>query len=145
MPTISQSFSADHAACDEALATAEEAVQASTWDKAAVFFKTFNMLMERHFNAEETVLFPAFERATGMAGGPPAVMRMEHAQIRGLLGQMQQAVKTQDQDAYLGASETLLILMQQHNMKEEHILYPMCDQHVSNAAEAVAALEVTLR
>ena len=31
-----------------------------------------------------------------------------------------------------GIADTLLIMMQQHNMKEENILYPMCDQHLSN-------------
>ena len=35
-------------------------------------------------------------------------------------------------DEYAGNAETLLIMMQQHNMKEENILYPMCDQHLGN-------------
>ncbi len=33
----------------------------------------------------------------------------------------------QDTGRYLGFSETLLIMMQQHNLKEESILYPMAD------------------
>ena len=36
---------------------------------------------------------------------------------------------------YFGIAETLLIMMQQHNMKEENILYPMCDQHLAEEAE----------
>ena len=31
------------------------------------------------------------------------------------------------------------MLMQQHNMKEENILYPMCDQSLGAEAERVAA------
>ena len=38
---------------------------------------------------------------------------------------------------YLGQAETLLIMMQQHNMKEENILYPMCDQHLTEELPAV--------
>lgn len=75
-------------------------------------------------------MFPAFEAATGMTQGPTQVMRMEHRQMRGLMAQMQQAWAERDGEAFAGAAETLLILMQQHNMKEENILYPMCDQHV---------------
>jgi iron-sulfur cluster repair protein YtfE (RIC family) len=30
-----------------------------------------------------------------------------------------------------GNAETLLIMMQQHNVKEENVLYPMCDQHLT--------------
>jgi iron-sulfur cluster repair protein YtfE (RIC family) len=36
-----------------------------------------------------------------------------------------------DRDEILEVGETLLILMQQHNMKEEGILYPMVDQHLA--------------
>jgi hemerythrin-like domain-containing protein len=37
-----------------------------------------------------------------------------------------------DQEQYLGLAETLLILMQQHNAKEEQILYPMSDNLLSH-------------
>ncbi|TRZ68118.1 MAG: hemerythrin domain-containing protein, partial [Rhodocyclaceae bacterium] len=35
-------------------------------------------------------------------------------------------------------AETLLILMQQHNMKEENILYPMCDQALAAQVEQLS-------
>ena len=41
---------------------------------------------------------------------------------------MANAVDKKDVDDYLGFSETLLIIMQQHNVKEEQVLYPMADQ-----------------
>ena len=47
--------------------------------------------------------------------------------------------------AYLGVAETLLIMMQQHNMKEENVLYPMCDQHLAaEMAQVVQRLETEL-
>ena len=45
----------------------------------------------------------------------------------------------QDADAYSGEAETLLIMMQQHNMKEENMLYPMCDQRLTDQTEALLA------
>ena len=91
---------------------------------------TFLSEMERHFLMEETVLFPTFEDISGMRQGPTQVMRMEHPQMRSLLARMSDAVTRMDRDEILEVGETLLILMQQHNMKEEGILYPMVDQHL---------------
>jgi hemerythrin-like domain-containing protein len=83
------------------------------------------------------VLFPAFEQRTGMSMGPTQVMRMEHVQMRELFDAMADAVKQQDRDEFLGQAETLLVMMQQHNMKEEQILYRMADQMLSAEMEEV--------
>jgi hemerythrin-like domain-containing protein len=84
--------------------------------------------MEQHFAMEEEAMFPAFEERTGMSMGPTQVMRSEHVQMRELFQGMDNAVRARDADDYLGQSETLLMMMQQHNLKEEQILYPMADQ-----------------
>jgi hemerythrin-like domain-containing protein len=65
------------------------------------------------------------------------MMRYEHEQMRSLLGQLAAACAAKDRDSYAGVAETLLMLMQQHNMKEENILYPMCDQALGARAEQV--------
>ena len=57
-------------------------------------------------------------------------MRMEHQQMRGLLAQIEDAIERQDTDTVLEGWETLMILMQQHNLKEGCILYPIADQHL---------------
>ena len=77
------------------------------------------------------MLFPAFERATGMRDiGPTAVMRMEHQQIHRTLDEIHQKVRVQDPDS--DALEAQLIsVLTQHNQKEENILYPGIDQMVS--------------
>jgi hemerythrin-like domain-containing protein len=77
---------------------------------------------------EERVLFPGFEAKTGQTMGPTQVMRAEHVQMRDLMGQMQAALAAEHEDTYLGLSETLNMLMQQHNLKEENVLYPMADR-----------------
>jgi hemerythrin-like domain-containing protein len=53
---------------------------------------------------------------------------MEHEQMRGLIQDMADAVAKTDDEGYLGLSETLNMLMQQHNLKEENMLYPMTDR-----------------
>jgi hemerythrin-like domain-containing protein len=126
-----------HRHCDDLFAAAEDSVQRGDWETAAPSFGHFRTQMNAHFEAEESVLFPAFEAATGMSGGPTSMMRHEHEQMRTLLSQLSSACSSRDRDAYGGAAETLLMLMQQHNMKEENILYPMCDRALGAEAESV--------
>lgn len=128
MSNVSEILPAHHKHCDELFAVAEEAAQAGNWAACGVECGRFVRDMLAHFDAEENLLFPAFETATGMSSGPTQIMRMEHAQMRDLLGQLESAQAAKDAETFAGVAETLLILMQQHNMKEENILYPMCDQ-----------------
>ena len=128
-----------HQHCDDLFVAAEQAMQGGDWSTAASACERFSRQMKAHFAAEEEMLFPAFEAATGNSSGPTRVMRMEHDQMRPLLEQLEQACTARDDDAFSGAAETLLILMQQHNMKEENILYPMCDQALGPEAERIGA------
>lgn len=117
-----------HARCDDLFVIAEEVSRACDWLATRNALNAFVKEVERHLSAEEDVLFPAFEQVTGMTSGPTRIMRMEHAQMRGLFAQMQTACDAKDDELFSGAAETLLVLMQQHNLKEENILYPMCDK-----------------
>jgi DUF438 domain-containing protein len=128
----------DHRRCDDYFAWAEDALKRNDLVATLAAFRQFRLAMYAHFEAEEDTLFPAFEAATGMRTGPTQVMRMEHDQMRAQLADAEQALVAGLVDDYAGMVETLLIMMQQHNMKEENILYPMCDQHL--AGESVALL-----
>jgi hemerythrin-like domain-containing protein len=127
---IKQFMAQDHRDCDLLFAKAENAAAKDDWAAASQAFNAFVQAMERHFGVEEQVLFPAFEEETGVLTGPTEMMRMEHEQMRTLFAEMKDAMKQQNSDDYLGAAETLLIMMQQHNMKEEQILYNMMDQRL---------------
>jgi hemerythrin-like domain-containing protein len=139
MASIESFMAQDHKACDDRFARAEAAVGAGDWTSADTEFESFRRAMERHFEMEEGVLFDAFEARTGMSGGPTMVMREEHAQMRGVLTALADAVAAQDADEYLGQAETLNVLMQQHNIKEEQVLYRMMDQHLADEADALLA------
>ena len=75
------------------------------------------------------MLFPAFEAATGMTeAGPTFVMRAEHVQMRALLGRMQDAMERGNLRELLDQGDSLLILIGQHNQKEERMLYPLAER-----------------
>ena len=136
MTTITDTMALDHRRCDELFAEAEEHVSQGDWAEAKTKFTTFKEATENHFAMEEGVLFPGFEQRTGQAMGPTQVMRMEHSQMRQLMADMEAAVTHEDDERYLGLSETMMMVMQQHNMKEEQMLYPMSDQVYGGDAEA---------
>ncbi|WP_018604384.1 hemerythrin domain-containing protein [Uliginosibacterium gangwonense] len=123
-PTFDQYLMADHRACDEHLGALRRHANAGDWGAAQQAFATLQHDLLAHFAAEEEILFPAFETRTGMRNGPTRVMRMEHEEVRFLLEDLTEALSTQDAEAIRGHGEALLILLQQHNMKEENILYP---------------------
>lgn len=126
-----------HKLCDDDFADAEDAARKGDWAACAATYGKFRTELLAHFSVEEEVLFPAFEQRTGMAGGPTQVMRGEHVQMRDLMQQMADAAQAGDANAYLGHAETLNMLMQQHNMKEENVLYPMTDQALAGEREDV--------
>lgn len=122
----------DHRRCDALFVAAEQAVADGAWVQAYAVFVQFQHAMLQHFLAEESSLFPAFEEKTGMSTGPTQVMLREHVQMRELMEEARASLLAKDADDYSGTAETLLIMMQQHNMKEENVLYPMCDQMLSD-------------
>ena len=125
----------EHRDCDALFADAEHAAHEGDLAAAGSAFAAFAESLRQHLAIEEEVLFPAFEARTGMAGGPTAVMRMEHVQMRTLLEQLQRALDAGSLDDFLGLGETLNVLVQQHNMKEEQMLYPMCDRALGDQAD----------
>ncbi|HDN27965.1 MAG TPA: hemerythrin domain-containing protein [Thioploca sp.] len=137
METITQTLSQEHSRCDELFAQAEDMVAKNQWAHAATDFANFETAMERHFTREEQVLFPTVEQCTGQTAGPTQVMRMEHQQMRQVFAEMQNSLTQQDSEQYLGLSETLLMLMRQHNAKEEQMLYPMSDRVLNDEVPSI--------
>jgi hemerythrin-like domain-containing protein len=126
--SISQFMTQEHRDCDTEFAEAEQAAANGEWEKAEEKFMKFANDTLRHFKREEEELFPAFETQTGNTEGPTMVMRYEHEQVKGLIGKLAGAIEAKDKDAYLSLCESMMILLQQHNMKEEQMLYAMCER-----------------
>lgn len=142
MSTIAATMSEHHARCDHLFALAEAKASEQRWDEAVAAFRAFGRELANHLDCEESALFPAFESATGMRSGPTLVMRQEHERMRAILGQIELALQSHDAERIDDYASTLLILMQQHNLKEESVLYPMLDAQLGGrTGELLARLQ----
>lgn len=148
MSSIRNYLSHGHHHCDDLFVVAENAISDGDMAAGEKCFEAFRRGMAEHFSMEETVMFPAFEDITGMTDGPTGLMRAEHAQMREVFDLMQSAIDMNNAEEYMGLSETLLMIMQQHNFKEEQILYRMADNILGAEAESIIermkALDVSI-
>jgi hemerythrin-like domain-containing protein len=144
MSSIPEYMTSKHRECDEIFSEAETAVADKNWPLALEKWQCFACELTEHFTQEEEVLFPKFEAATGMTAGPTQVMRMEHKQMRALVQDLDNALAAKEKDEYLGLSETLMVMMQQHNMKEEMMLYPMMAQHLSDGEQLIEGFKASV-
>jgi hemerythrin-like domain-containing protein len=125
----------DHRACDHLYTDAENALAAKNSDEAKRLFGELYRATNHHFDMEERELFVTFEKRTGMVNGPTQMMRFEHQQLRTQLESMQKALSDERYNDFFGIGESMMIMLQQHNMKEEQMLYPMIDRALSGDAE----------
>jgi hemerythrin-like domain-containing protein len=133
MPATADTLITEHRACDRLLAAVESALTARDWARAAVACTVFADATLSHFQEEEDALFPRLVEAAPMAAGPTSVMRLEHEQVRQLLRDLEAACEAADGAEALGLVESLHLLVQQHNAKEEAVLYPMLDRVLAAA------------
>lgn len=139
MGSIVDILSEEHHHCDDLFFQTESNVSKGRWELAGVMYKKFKTALERHLTIEEEILFPAMGDVSGNACGPTAVMRSEHEQMRGIVQSLDAAIGKRDAGEFLGNAETLNIMMQQHNFKEEHMLYVMAEQQLAGRLEEIIA------
>lgn len=141
MNKISTYMEHDHGRCDAQYALAEAQAARHAWSVAEREFARFRQLFDRHLDKEEQILFPQLERLPGNpARGPTTVMRSEHGQLRDIAALMAAALVARDSDMFFEHADTLRILMHQHNLKEESVLYPMADRLLHEHGDAVLAM-----
>jgi len=126
MQTISDTYADDHDRLD-ALFQDYTTLKQSNRQRARQVFSIFKAGLERHIAWEEEILFPRFEKATGLSsGGPTEVMRLEHLSIKHWLREIETkwevGLPSDDEEA------SLVEVLCPHNHKEEVILYPAIDQ-----------------
>ena len=131
--TITAYFKNDHERLD-GLFLQFQASQKDNPSQAKEYFRDFKSGLERHIAWEEELLFPLFEKTTGMSeGGPTAVMRYEHEGLRETLRNIHSKVQSDRFDTQ-AESVILMAVLCEHNRKEENILYPMID-HMTTAKD----------
>lgn len=135
--TISSMFDKDHERLD-ALFKSFQTLKRTDFLKAKNAFLEFKAGLQRHVAWEEEVMFPLWEKKSGMTGGGPTiVMRNEHREIGDCLESLARKIQAQNPETDR-EEETLLDLLDRHNMSEEEVLYPEMD-HLISAEERETA------
>ena len=145
MPTqsINRHFTEDHDRLDDLFHEFTN-LKASNPRAAEKSFGEFKTGLEWHIVWQEEILFPAFEKKFNhLHGGPTAVMRLEHREIRKYLDAI--ACKLAEQNFDTDDEEMRLVpVLCVHNQKEEGILYPMMDRMFSEQERAAMFSEMNI-
>ncbi len=139
MASISGTLTEYHRCCEGLFKAVEEAVASALWDQARDAFGMFRRAMDQHYQMEEEILFPAFERRSGKTDGPTRVLRFEHEQIRSLMDQVASGIEAEDQAQCMATSGRLKVTNQQHTQKEERMMYPIVDELLAGEAATIVA------
>lgn len=142
---IAELMKQDHREGDRQLDLLEDALARGKWEEACQKQAAFRTALELHFQTEEGLLFARIEGKMGPAFGPTAVMRHEHARLRSALAELDLALAARDDIAWFAQADGLRVLLQQHNLKEESMLYPFAEQLLAeDAADMAFALSEAL-
>lgn len=131
--TVTDYMQGDHRRLDAIFERFSAAVKEERWEEASKDFRVFSLGLKRHIRAEEDILFPLFEKKTGMyEAGPTVVMKMEHKEIKDILDRILNKTDGKDSTGISEGTYALVNILADHNMKEEHILYPESDACLSD-------------
>ncbi len=127
----------DHRDCDSHFSELESYVEKGDFVAANECFSAFKKEMETHFGIEEEIIFPEFNKKSASGCNPTGVMIMEHDHMRRMFAGMEQGIEKKDKNAFLGHCDTFMMILQQHNLKEEQIMYNLALDALSSTQEEV--------
>jgi iron-sulfur cluster repair protein YtfE (RIC family) len=132
---VGETFEHDHHVIDEQFAQFKRGLVEGEWLEEP--FNGASEGLRHHIYVEEESLFP-FLRVGGLVA-PAMVMLREHGEIWQALDSVDSEIRGgRDASRALAGIATLESALEQHNMKEERILYPASGQVLSAAnTEAV--------
>jgi uncharacterized protein (DUF2249 family)/hemerythrin-like domain-containing protein len=126
---VNEALAWDHDRLDDLEASAFTARDRGYFEEAKAIYSVFAHGLRRHIRFEEELLFPEFETRAGVPAesGPTAVMRDEHREILDCLERIEKAIG--DRRAPIDSlRHALHLVLANHNLKEEKIVYPMTDR-----------------
>ena len=120
---------------------AEEIIDLQHIDQLLEFFKVF--VDKCHHGKEEELLFPALENAgVSNKGGPIEVLLHEHQQGREYVQTMKAALAQYTKgdrtvvNEFVNSAKEYINLLNQHIDKENDVLFPLAEIHLSEQAQA---------
>ena len=137
---ISNYFNADHQRLD--LIFCKFKSKLKNQQPATANFNAFKAGLLRHIEWEERLLFPKFELKTGMINqGPTVVMKNEHHLLKMILRAIDENINNPSVWEFI---EELEEVINNHNQKEEMILYPEIDNLFNEEEKADIAIELSV-
>lgn len=133
--SIKEFMSKDHRDCDELYILSEENITKDI-ESAKENFLKFYEATNNHFSMEEMVLFPMMANCLEDSGIIRS-LEMEHESVRELLSKALKALEAKNIDQFLSIGETMMMLLSQHNIKEEQGLYALADINLADEASYV--------
>lgn len=129
---LTETLSWDHDRLDELQREAFSRRETGDLAAALEVFRTFSRGLKRHIGFEDELVFPEFERRSGMGSdeGPTAVLRAEHREIEVLLDEIERTLPD-PLAPVAGLRSELERVLSHHNLKEEQVLYPGTDRLMS--------------
>lgn len=114
------------------------------WQQARELFEPFARDVALHIRKEEQVLFPVLEAYLPRDVGPLAVLRGEHRDISGHLGNLLESLgvlvsepeNRRARQSFLNAGHAILQLVYDHLYKEDRVLLPMVARFLSPERDA---------
>jgi len=115
--------------------------EAGDVEKLLNFFKGF--ADEHHQGKEESVLFPAFNRASdAVTAAPLRHMMFEHEQERSLVSGLEDSLRTRRNTEFAYYAGRLADQLSNHIYKEENILFDLVERTISPETDGVLTLEM---
>jgi uncharacterized protein (DUF2249 family)/hemerythrin-like domain-containing protein len=102
--------------------------------EAASAYLEFRCAVIRHLEAEEQILYPRYEKVTGISGGATADLRAQHVTIRRLMDDLARAIDGRQQDECRRIIDVFAALLATHTEKEEQIICRETDRAAADAA-----------
>jgi hemerythrin-like domain-containing protein len=133
--SVREFLGADRRRLDAALRDAARLAHGGAFEAAAATFDEFRRGLDRHIDMEERILFPSFAELTGAPNGPASMMHLEHTRIRRLMNTIDASLRAKDFAAFLEAIREFTTLLEEHNDKEDNVLYPMIDRALGSDRE----------
>lgn len=116
--------------------------QTTNWAEALIALQqkavAFVGKLDPHSLLEEDILFPMMAQFIGRETGPIAVMEYEHDQAKKNLKQFMEAMEQLPDEVNLDQAKAIAaylmnayVILTEHFMKEENVLFPMAEQMLS--------------
>lgn len=127
--SLAEAFTKEHHDIDAAIENYMASTHEGPEQRAKMLLEAVSAL-RRHIYLEEEVVFPDLPRATLMM--PLMVMHREHGELWRRMDALEESLQSGSADEQLMADcQELLSLLDNHNSKEEPIIYPQMDTALS--------------